>query len=91
MGRNAHQYEMCRSIHPPLGGDHGGADGGDGGDRAQFGECVSGVGDGGVYPSSATVGSNVGASHPVRTCARSVVPPRSAPRSVRRTEEEHTG
>ena len=94
MGRKAHQHEKCHWIHPPLGGDQGGADDDDGrddGDRARFWERVSGVEDDGVYPSFATVGSNVGASHPVRTYARPVAPPRSAPHSVRRMEEEHRG
>jgi hypothetical protein len=46
---------------------------------------VSGAVDDGVYPNFATVGSNVGASYPVRTCGRPVAP-RSASCSVRRTE-----
>lgn len=93
MGRKAHQYEMSHWIHPPLGGNQGGADCDDcdGVGRTQFYECVSGVEDDGVCPSFATVGSNVGASHPVRTCALLVAPLRSAPRSVGRTEEEHRG
>ena len=43
---------------------------------------MSGAVDDGVYPSFATVGSNVGASYSVRTCARPVAPPRSAARTV---------
>ena len=68
MGRDGHRYEMRRWIHPwlsELAGDKGGPD-----------RAVSGTEGDGVCPNFANVDSDVGASHPMRTCAQPAILPR---------------